>query len=165
MRANRVLGLAAALTLVIAATLAAIVWAQAPAAGSSRGPGFGVRRFMALNYIGRQLNLTAGQKQQIKDIVKAHKDDMKALVDQGFAARKALRQAVAGDNNDEIASAVNQLSAVELKRAQLRAQIRAKIFTTVLQPDQRSKANDLLSRADRRADRRRAQIERFLDGL
>ena len=117
---------------------------------------------MALNYIGRQLNLTAQQKQQIKDIVRGRKDDIKALVDERFAARKALRQAIAGGNDDAIAAAVNQVSAVELKGARLRAQLRAKIFSDVLQPDQRTKADDLLARFEQRADRRRQRVEQFL---
>ncbi len=165
MRAERILGFAAALALAIAVISAAIVWAQAPAGRGAWRRGIGFPGFTALDRIGRQLNLTADQKRQIRDIVKARKNDILALVDQGFAARKALRHAVAGGNSDEIAAAVNQQAAVQLKRVELRAQIRSKIFSDVLTPDQRSKANDLLSQADQRADRRRQRIEQFLGKL
>jgi Spy/CpxP family protein refolding chaperone len=163
MRVNRLLGFAAALTLLVAVVAAAVVWAQAPGAWAGRVHAFGFRRYMALNYIGRQLNLTAQQKQQIKDIVRGRKGDVKALVDQGFAARKALRQAIAGGNNDAIAAAASQMSAVVVKGAQLRAQLRAKIFSDVLQADQRSKANELLAQFEQKADQRRQHAEQFLD--
>jgi len=162
MRTNRLLGFAAALALLVGIATAAVVWAQTPGTWSGKGHSFGFRRFIALNHIGRQLNLTAQQKQQIKDIVKGRRDDIKALVDERFAARKALRQAIAGGNDDAIAAAVNQVSAVELKGARLRAQLRAKIFSDVLQPDQRSKADDLLARFEQRADKRRQRVEQFL---
>ncbi len=162
MRVNRVLSFAAALTLLVAVA-AAVVWAQTPGTWSGKGHGFGFRRFVTLNYIGRQLNLTATQKQQIKDIVRGRKDDIKALVDQGFAARKALRQAIAGGNNDAIAAAANQVSAVQVKAAQLRAQLRAKIFSDVLQPDQRSKADQMLAQFEQKAEQRRQRVEQFLE--
>jgi Spy/CpxP family protein refolding chaperone len=163
MRSNKVLGFAAALALGLAVVSAAVVWAQAPGAAAGRAWGFGFRRLVALNYLGRQLNLTSQQKQQIKDIVGSRKDDIKALVDQGFATRKTLRQAIAGGNSDEIASAATQVSAVELKGAQLRAQLRARIFSDVLQPDQRSKADQLAAQFEQKADRWRQRIEALLD--
>lgn len=160
MRANKVMAVAAVLTLLAAIAAAAVVRAQGPATRWRMGHAFGVRR---LHQIGRQLDLTAQQKQQIKDIVKGRKDDIRALVDQGFAARKALRQAIAGGDNRAIETAANQLSVVELKGAQLRAQLRAKIFSEVLHPDQRNKAEALLAGFEERADRRRQRIKQFLD--
>ncbi len=163
MRGNRLLAGAVVLTLGLAVTSAAVVWAQAKTAG--QGNGFGFRPAIALNRIARQLNLTADQKQQIKDIVKARRDEIKSLLDEAFADRKALRQAIAAGNNDQIASAVKQLSSVELKGAELRAQVRAKIFSDVLQPDQRTRAEQLSAQIDQRAGRVRERIERFLDSL
>jgi Spy/CpxP family protein refolding chaperone len=163
MRANKVLGFTAALTLAVAVVAAAVVWAQASGTMAGKGGRFGLGRLMTLNYVGRQLNLTAQQRTQVKDIVRSHKDDIKALVDQGFAARKALRQAIAGGNADAIAAAVQQVASVQLKGAQLRAQVRAKIFNDVLQPDQRSKASDLLAQFEQKADQRRQRIDQFLD--
>jgi Spy/CpxP family protein refolding chaperone len=165
MRVNRVLGLTAALTLAVAVGAAAVVWAQVPRTWSGKGRGFGLRPLMALSYVGRQLNLTDQQKQQIKDIVRSHKDDIKALVDQGFATRKALREAVAGGNSDAVAAAAQQVSAVQLKGAQLRAQLRAKVFGDVLTADQRSKAGDLLARFEQKADQRRQRIDQFIDSF
>ena len=163
MRTNRVLELAAALALIVAVVCAGIVRAQAGESPLGKRRGFGFGRIMALNHVARQLNLSAGQRQRIKDIVRSHKDDIKALVDQGFAARTALRQAIAGGNGDQIAGAVSQMSGVELKAAQLKARIRAQAFSEVLQPDQRTRADQLLAQLAQGADRRRQRIERFLD--
>ncbi len=161
MRVNRVLGFTAALTLVVAVIAAAVVWAQAPQTWA--GHGFGFRGLAALHHVGKQLNLTAQQTQQIKDIVRTHRDDIKALVDQDFAAKKALRQAIAGGNNDAIVAASEQVSAVQLKGARLRAQIHARVFSDVLQPDQRAKAVSLLAEFEQRADQRRQRIDQFID--
>ena len=163
MRTNRVLGLAAALALGVAIVCAGVVLAQARESTLGKQRGFGFGPVMAFNRVARQLNLSAGQQQQIKDIVRGHKDDIKALVDQGFTARTALRQAIAGGNSDQIAGAVSQLSGVELKAAQMKARIRAQVFGDVLQPDQRTRADQLLAQFAQRADRRRQRIERFLD--
>jgi Spy/CpxP family protein refolding chaperone len=165
MRTSSALRLAAGLVLIVAVVSAGVVLAQAPGSPFGKGRGFGFRRMIALSYMARQLNLTDQQKQQIRDIVKSHKDDIKALVDQGFAARKALRQAIASGNNDQVAGAVSQLSGVELNAAQLRAQIRAKIFSDVLQPDQRAKADQLSVQFEQKADRWRQRIDQFLDQL
>ncbi len=163
MRVNRLLAFTAALGLVAAVGAAAVVRAQAPAA--RMGHAFGFHGVMGLRYLGRQINLTTAQKQQIKDIVKVHKDDIKALVDQGFAARKSLQQAIAAGNNDAIASAAQQLSAVQVKGAQLRALLRAKIYSDVLQPDQRAKADQILAQFEQKADQRRQRIDQAIERL
>lgn len=161
MRTNRILGLAAALALITAVVSAGIVRAQTGDNPLGRRRGFGP--MMAFNHIARQLNLSAGQRQQIKDIVASHQADIKALVDQGFAARTALRQAIASGNSDQIAAAVSQRSGVELKAAQMKARIRAQVFADVLQPDQRTRADQLLAQIAQRADRRHQRIDRLLD--
>ncbi len=164
MRLNRILGVAAALTLGVAIVLAAVVRAQAPAPGTAR-PGIGFKILGALNYISRELDLTAQQKQQIRDILRARRDDIKATVDQGFAARQALGVAITGGGDDEIAAAVKQVSAAELKGAQLRAQIRARIYSDVLQPDQRAKADQLTAQFEQKLDQWRSRIDAMLAGL
>lgn len=162
MKTNRLFAFAAAVALVVAVTSAAVVWAQA-----RTDPGTHVRFgfIRALARIGRQLNLTDQQKEQIKGIVRSHKADIKALVDQRFAARKALRDAVAGGDSTQIASAARQWSDVQVKATQLRARIRAAIFGNVLQPDQRAKAEQLESRFEQRASRRHQRIDAFIDGF
>ena len=163
MRTSKLWAFAAVLTLVVALVCGAVVWAQTPLRGGGRQRLFGLRAVIALRHAAHQLGLTAQQRQQIRQIAAGRKDEIKSLVDQSVAARRTLRHAIAGGNHDEIASAVTQLSAVELKVADLRADLRAKIFNDVLQPDQRAKANELLSRFDQRADARRQRNDQSLD--
>ncbi len=163
MRTNKVLGLAAALALIVALVSAGVVVAQTKRNATGVGRGFYAAR--AFNHIGQEIGLTDQQKQQIKDIVRSRKTDIKALIDQGFAARKALREAVAANDDDHIAAAVTQLSGVERKAAELKAQVRAKVFSDVLQPDQRAKADQLLSQFEQKADQRRQHIEEWLDRM
>ncbi len=161
MRFNRLLGFAAALTLIVAVASAAVVWAQTNGTGVGRRGRLGFGR--TLGYISRQLNLTDQQKEQIKSIVRSHKADIKAAVDQRFAARTALRQAVASGDNARISAAVGQMSDAQLKAAQLRAQVRSAVFTTVLQPDQRAKAEQLAARHERKASQRQQRFDRMID--
>ncbi len=161
MRINRLLGFAAALALIVAVASAAAVWAQTTGAGAGRRGRFHVGR--ALGHISRQLNLTDQQKEQIKGILRSHKADIKAAVDQRFAARKALRQAVASGDTSQISAAASQLSAAQVKAAQLRAQIRSAIFSSVLQPDQRAKAEQLAAQFEQKARERQQRIDRRID--
>ncbi len=166
MRANRVFALAAATMLVVAVASAAVVRArQAPGGTIGGHRGFGMGPLMALNYISQQLNLTDQQKQQVKDIVRSRRDDIKALVDQWFSARRTLRRAIDGGNDQDVASAVSQVASVEVKAAQLHAALRARIFTEVLQPDQRARAAELETRFGQKADQWRQRIDAFLDAL
>ncbi len=161
MRINRLLGFAAAMALIVAVTSAAVVWAQTGGAGLGRGWRFGPRRAFA--HVSRQLNLTDQQKEQIKGIVRSRKTDIKALVDQRFAARQALRRAVASGDSGQISAAVKQLSDAQLKAAQTGAQIRAAIFANVLQPDQRAKAEQLAAQTEQKASQRQQRIDRMID--
>jgi Spy/CpxP family protein refolding chaperone len=164
-RSNRLLAIGGVLVLVLGLASAAAVLAQTRG-GSSRsslGAGFGFGRAMRLTRLARLLDITAQQKQEIKDIVTAHKPEIKHLVDSGFAARKALRQAVAANDSRAIADAVGQLSNVERDGATLKAQLRTQIFGSVLTTDQRAKAAQLLSEFEQKAEARRQRIDQFLD--
>ncbi len=166
---DTVLGIAAGLMLVAALASAGVVlWAQAPSRpGATGAMGHGFRRgpLQMLNFAARQLNLTDVQTQQIKDVVRGRKAEIKGLVDDWFAARKALRQAVDADNSAAIADAIKRMSDVERSGAQLKAQIRSEIFNTVRNADQRAKAASLEQRFDQRADGLRQRIDQFLDQM
>ncbi len=165
---DTVLGIAAGLMLVAALASAGVVlWAQAPNRPGATGAGhlFGRGPLQMLNFAARQLNLTDVQTQQIKDVVRGRKAEIKGLVDDWFAARKALRQAVDADNSAAIADAIKRMSDVERSGAQLKAQIRSEIFNTVLNADQRTKAARLEQQLDQRADGLRQRIDRFLDQM
>jgi len=110
----------------------------------------------------RQLNLTEEQNTQVKVVMQKHQPGIKALEDQARPLRKALHDAVAADavNPVDIKAAALALASVEADAAVLRAQIRAEVFTTVLTPDQVTKAKQLQADAKARAEQGRGMMGR-----
>src|SRR5438477_12804789 len=95
-----------------------------------------------LRMIASQLGLSDAQKEQIKSIAQAHREEWKALADREIGAHQALNAAVTADQVDE--AAIRQRSAelatVQADTAVARARAHAEVFQ-VLTPDQQAKAN------------------------
>jgi Spy/CpxP family protein refolding chaperone len=74
------------------------------------------------------LNLTNGQKEQVKAILAQHKEEIKAIVQETAQARKNLREALAG-GVDQVALKVayDQVSAAGWQALSLRNQIMTEI--------------------------------------
>ena len=77
-----------------------------------------------------QLGLTDAQRDQIKAIAGAHKDEWKALADRGRAAHEAVNDAVAAETVDDglIRQKSAEASAVEADMAVARAHTRADVL-------------------------------------
>ena len=147
------LGLGAA-TLAIGVSAGAFVHAQdggqrPPQGEGRRGPG-GPGGFRGpggpmglLPMLGRDLELTDAQKDQLKAIADSHKDDWKALADRGRAAHMALNTAVTADTIDEalIRQKSAEVAAVDADLAVARARARAEVFQ-ILTAEQRAKAKE-----------------------
>jgi len=123
---------------------------QRPAAGEGRhggpgGPGFrGPGGPMGLlPMLGRDLELTDAQKDQLKTIADSHKEDWKALAERGRAAHMALNQAVMADTIDEalIRQKSSEAAAVDADLAVARARARAEVFQ-ILTAEQRAKVKE-----------------------
>ena len=106
--------------------------------------------------LARELNLTDAQKEQIRNIVKANRQNNLPLYQQLAATRKELLAATANGNFDQA-----KVQAIALQRAQLMAQLtvqkealRHQIYTQVLTQDQRAKADELRAKKIARIDRR-----------
>ena len=121
--------------------------------GGPGGPGFrGPGGPMGLlPMLGRDLELTDAQKDQLKAIADSHKDDWKALGDRVRAARQALNQAVMADTVDEalIRQKSSEVAAVEADMAVARARVRAEAFQ-ILTAEQRAKAKERAAGRGRR---------------
>jgi Spy/CpxP family protein refolding chaperone len=93
-----------------------------------------------LPMLGREIDLTDAQQDQLKVIADSHKDDWKALADRARAAQSALNQAVTADTFNE--AVVRQKSAeaasVDADMAVARAKAHAEVFQ-VLTADQKTK--------------------------
>src|SRR5262245_13919379 len=60
--------------------------------GRMGGPGGGPMGLLPM--LGRELNITDAQRDQIKNIAASHRDEWKALTDRERAAHQALQQAI-----------------------------------------------------------------------
>jgi Spy/CpxP family protein refolding chaperone len=103
----------------------------------------------------RRLGLTDAQKQQLKGVADAHRDETTALRQRLLAARTGLREATAATPLDEalVKQRRADLSAVRADRTALRARIRAEMLQR-LTPDQQAQLNAFQDRAHNRKRRR-----------
>jgi len=110
--------------------------------GFGRG-GFGGPMGM-LPMLGRALNLTDAQRDQIKAIADSHKDEWKALADRERTARTALMTAVTADTIDEAAirQKSSDVAAVEADAAVARAHAHAEVVQ-ILTADQKAQLKTL----------------------
>ena len=113
--------------------------------GGPGGPGFrGPGGPMGLlPMLGRDLELTDAQKDQLKVIAESHKEDWKALAERGRAAHMALNQAVMAGTIDEalIRQKSSEAAAVDADMAVARARARAEVFQ-ILTAEQRAKVKE-----------------------
>ena len=92
-----------------------------------------------LPMLGRDLNLTDAQRDQVKAIADSHKDEWKAIADRERAARQALNALVMADTIDEAAIRQKsaEVAAVDADAAVARAHARAEVFQ-ILTADQKA---------------------------
>lgn len=109
----------------------------------------------------RGLNLTEDQRTQVRSILQSHREDFKALLEKGRAAREQLQQAASGSPVDEnaVRNASGAVGDAAADAAILRAKVRNEIFA-LLTPEQRQKADALKQQMQQR---RREHAERVKD--
>jgi Spy/CpxP family protein refolding chaperone len=112
--------------------------------GGMLGPGGLGSPLAMLRMLGPQLNLTDAQKEQIKNIADAHRDEWKALGDRERLAHEALTAAIMADTIDEalIRSKSAELGIVQADAAVASARARAEVWQ-ILTPDQQAQAKKL----------------------
>jgi Spy/CpxP family protein refolding chaperone len=136
--------------------------------GRFGGPGGPGGPMGMLPMLGRELNLTPAQRDQIKAIADSHKDEWKALADRERVARTVLNDAIGADTLNE--AAIRQKSAeaaaVDADLAVARAHARAEVFQ-ILTDDQKTQLKNMQSAMKKRmqnhpqADRRSGILERL----
>jgi len=126
---------------------------QKDAAGASGwgGHGHGHMGFMA-----RELNLTDAQKQQVKTIMQSDRASMHPLMQQLAENRKAMLAVTANGAFDQakVQAIANQQSQAMAQLMVQKASIQHQIYTTVLTPDQRTKADQMREKQMARIDQR-----------
>ena len=99
----------------------------------------------------RELDLTDAQREQVRAIMEAHRDDQTAIRDRMQAARKALGDAINADAFDEAAirAKAAEVGAVETDAALLQARIHGEVIA-ILTPEQVKKAKELRAEMENR---------------
>jgi len=117
-----------------------------PFMGRGMGPGWPGGRggpggpMGMLPMLGRAIELTDAQKDQIKTIADSHKEEWKALADRGRAAHEALASAVTADVVDDalIRQKSAEVAAVDADMAVARAHAHAEVLQ-ILTAEQKAK--------------------------
>jgi len=113
--------------------------------------------------IAKALDLTDGQRAQIKDILKSHGSDIQSQLKAGMDARRALREAILADPVDEatIRARAADLARVEGDGAILFAHVRAEVYP-LLTDAQKQKIVQFRGRVRDHADRAAKSFQDFL---
>jgi protein CpxP len=144
--------------------LAAGVYVSAQDVTGPRGPGVGRRGGPggpggAMDVLGpmiaARLNLSDAQKDQVKAVVDAHRDELRTLGDRAMETQQSLQAAVTADVVDEglIRSRAAERGAVEADIAVVRARIHAEVFR-ILTPEQQAQAKELQANMQKRMEQR-----------
>jgi protein CpxP len=104
------------------------------------------------------LNLTQGQREQIRTLREAQRKDSQALREQMRAARQQLQRAMRADVPDETAvrAAAEAVAALLADQAVLQARARGQLMA-VLTPEQQAQMKQARARASQRAMRMQRQ--------
>jgi len=108
-----------------------------------------------LPMLGRDLNLTDAQRDQVKAIAQSHKTEWQGLFDREQTAREALMAAVTGDTvNDALVRQKSaELAAVEADAAVARAHAFAEV-AQILTADQKAKLKEMRAQMAERGQHR-----------
>lgn len=127
----------------------AIAGAQAHRAWGRHGWGrWGWRGPAAMGYVSHELNLSQAQRKQVRSLWEAEKPTVSSLVAEFASEDKEMDEATAGGNLDQ--AKVQEIAAREgttvSKLLVQRARLESKIYSTVLTPEQRTKADKMKER-------------------
>ena len=138
--------------LLLGATGAAVAVANARGWHGFSGHHWG--RFGPLGYLARELDLSNAQEQQIRSMWQAERPAISGLVQEFSAESKAMDQATANGNLDE--SKVQEIAARQgatlSKLLVEKENFKSKVYVSVLNPEQRIKADKLQSLWHERLD-------------
>jgi Spy/CpxP family protein refolding chaperone len=129
-----------------------VVAGVAIARGDARGwhGGFGHRwgHFGPMGYVAHELKLDDGQRRQIRAMWQSEKPTVSGLVHELAAEGKEMDAATAQGNVDEsrMQEIATRQGATIAKLLVEKERFQSKIYTTVLNPEQRTKADELQAR-------------------
>ena len=115
----------------------------------------------------RGIGLTDQQKEQIEEIVQAHRHDLLSAKIAVLKAGQDLLAVMARDAFDKSAvdAACNTLSLAQRNMEGIRAQLFNEIITTVLNPDQLAAVHDKITLKDQRIQRVITRLQARMEAL
>ena len=98
-----------------------------------------------MGWIARKLDLSEAQKTQIQSLIQAERPNFQPLVKQLAANHQQMLVATRGGNFDEaqVRTLANQQAQTLAELMVVRERVIAKVYSTVLTPDQKTKADAL----------------------
>lgn len=134
--------------------------AQGPGGLRGRGPGGPGPPAAVLGLALGSLNLTEGQREQVRQLTQQHRQETRTLMERLRAARQAHRQALEALPVDEgrIRAAAQELAAAQTDAALARARLRSDVYA-LLTPDQQAQVETLKAERDARLERRRQRLQ------
>jgi Spy/CpxP family protein refolding chaperone len=122
------------------------------------GPGAAMGPMGIIGPIIGRLGLSDSQKDQLKSIMQAHRDEFQTMRTQSMAAHKALEQAILQDpvSDAAVQSASAGVAAVESQMAVAAAHVRSEVFQ-MLTDAQKAQVKDLIAKRDARTGRGRGR--------
>lgn len=135
--------------------VAGVAIARANAWGWNGCSGHRWGRFGAMGYVAHELNLSNEQKQQVRSMWQTERPTVSGLVQEFAAESNEMDQATAKGNLDEskVQEIATRQGATLEKLLVEKQRFETKIYTTVLNPEQRTKADALHARLHERLDR------------
>jgi Spy/CpxP family protein refolding chaperone len=144
-----------------------IIVARADDPGRHRWGGRGWGHHGPLGYVAHELNLSDAQKSQIKSLWEAERPTVASLVQELASEGKEMDSATAQGNLDD-----SKVQAIATRQGETIAKLlvekerlKSKIYTNVLNPEQRTKADELQKKWHSRLDHVAARIESSGDGV
>lgn len=150
-------------TVAVVLLLTAFVVVRAETRGGHRWCGQRWHHFGPVGYLAHELKLSDTQKSQIQALWQAERPALAVNIHDLLAENKELNTIAAKSNPDqsEVQKTADREAATMATMLIEKARLESKIYSTVLNPDQRAKADELQkkweSRLDRLADRLETQ--------
>jgi Spy/CpxP family protein refolding chaperone len=137
-----------------------VIVARANGSGRHGWGGGGWSHHGPLGYVAHELNLSDAQKSQIKSMWEAERPTVASLVQELASEGKEMDSVTAQGSLDE--SKVQAIAASQgatiAKLLVEKERLKSKVYTTVLNPEQRTKADELQKRWHSRLDHVAARI-------
>lgn len=134
--------------------LAAFVIVRADTRNGQSWRGQRWHRFGPMNFLAHELKLSDAQRMQIQALWQAERPTFAAHVHEFLAENKEMNAIAAHDNPDpsEVQKLADRLATTIASLLVEKEQLQSKIYTTVLNPAQRLKADDLREKWESRLD-------------